>query len=121
MEADQIPAELIEAAARAVFEGGEATFDRMDPWEVYVPKKWEDRTEDEKDEVREPTRDALAAVYREIQARALEEFADSITPHVCDVIEDGPRRTREYIANTARSHAAALRTPDAGDGGGERG
>lgn len=76
MEADQIPAELIDAAARAVFESGEATFDRMDPWEVYVPKKWDDRTEDEKDEVREPTQEALAAVYCEIQARALEAEAD---------------------------------------------
>lgn len=93
MQAEQVPAELVEAAARVI-----------DPEAFEVPPRGYSpgAAAQSAEDARGKAAEILAAVYCEVQARVLEEAADDT-----NCLDD---------SDLLRDRAAALRTPDAGGG-----
>lgn len=124
-----IPAELVETAARAWWEHdaeGMATW--CDQMGVESDPTWDEISDADREHVRESIAiPILAAVWDEVQARALQEACEDWSRGEW---ADAPRRAdrvQERIANGQhvgewlRTRAARLRTPNAGEGCGDRG
>lgn len=107
MQADQIPAEIVEAAARVI-----------DPEAFEVPPRGYSpgAAAQSAEDARGKAAEILAAVYREVQARALEDQRRRVVRFMPAGMVD-----RATVLADLNDYAARLRTPDAGVGGGERG
>lgn len=114
MDADQIPAELVEAAARAWYGRYASALPFLDAWDDLTPEYRAAHYAQH--------RASLAAVYGEIQARALQEAR-----HAVRAMTPAPNSrltwegAQSKAARTLLEMEKTLRTPDADAGGGERG
>lgn len=104
MKPEDVPAALVEKAARAMREAH--TRSRL-------VTTWEGTTESVRDQWRNDARHALAAVLPEIQAQALRDAADRLHARTDGVNREGtkgwPERHREVYAHAIDEASDALR------------
>lgn len=103
MRAEDVPADLVDAALQAEHEH-ERALDTMPGEEPVMPASWLDWWPylEDRETLRQGTRYSLAGVWTEIQARILEEFADMVPGELS-------KWDRRYVEDWLRGAAAALR------------